>query len=113
MDPPAPAATTISSRTFLTTRSGSSGLWTSGGGGGRGAEAGRSGGVATSGLRAVRHEDAANIMAIYNQYRWRFRRLLQPKNKRWKGLQDTDTWQQGYLKPGSPALREIDFWVGA
>lgn len=56
---------------------------------------------------------AANIMAIYNQYRWRFRRQVQPKNKRWKGLVDADTWQKGYLRPGSAALREIDFWVGA
>lgn len=55
---------------------------------------------------------AANIMAIYNQYRWRFRRQIQPKNKRWKGLVDAATWQNGYLKPGSAALREIDFWVG-
>lgn len=55
---------------------------------------------------------AANIMAIYNQYRWRFRRQTQPVNKRWKGLQDGDNWQKGYLKPDSVALREIDFWVG-
>jgi hypothetical protein len=55
---------------------------------------------------------AANIMAVYNQYRWRFRRQVQPKSKQWKGLQDTDTWQKGYLKPGSIALREINFWVG-
>ena len=44
---------------------------------------------------------ATNIMAIYNQYRWRFRRQTQPKSKRWKGLKDDDTWQKGYLKPGS------------
>jgi phosphatidylserine/phosphatidylglycerophosphate/cardiolipin synthase-like enzyme len=56
---------------------------------------------------------ATNIMAIYNQYRWRFRRQTQPKSKQWKGLHDNDTWQNGYLKPGSAALREIDFWVGA
>jgi phosphatidylserine/phosphatidylglycerophosphate/cardiolipin synthase-like enzyme len=56
---------------------------------------------------------ATNIMAIYNQYRWRFRRKAQPVSKRWKGLKDSDTWQQGYLKKGSRALREIDFWVGA
>ncbi|HEX6751123.1 MAG TPA: phospholipase D-like domain-containing protein [Longimicrobium sp.] len=55
---------------------------------------------------------ATNIMAIYNQYRWRFRRQAQPKEKRWNGLQDSDQWQRGYLKPGSRALREIDFWVG-
>lgn len=56
---------------------------------------------------------AANIMAIYNQYRWRFRRHVQPASKRWDGLKDNDTWQKGYLKPGSRALREIDFWAGA
>ena len=55
---------------------------------------------------------ATNIMAIYNQYRWRFRRQVQPKSKRWKGLKDDDAWQKGYLKAGSEALREIDFWVG-
>lgn len=55
---------------------------------------------------------AANIMAIYNQYRWRFRRQTQPVAKRWNGLQDNDNWQKGYLKHGSPALREIQFWVG-
>jgi len=55
---------------------------------------------------------ATNIMAIYNQYRWRFRRQTQPEAKRWKGLQDGDAWQKGYLKKGSPALREIQFWVG-
>jgi phosphatidylserine/phosphatidylglycerophosphate/cardiolipin synthase-like enzyme len=55
---------------------------------------------------------AANVMAIYNQYRWRFRRQTQPKGKRWKGLKDSDIWQKGYLRPGSVALREIAFWVG-
>ena len=55
---------------------------------------------------------ATNIMAIYNQYRWRFRRQTQPKSKRWKGLKDNATWQKGYLKPGSVALREIEFWAG-
>lgn len=55
---------------------------------------------------------AANIMAVYNQYRWRFRRQMQRVKDRWKGLQDNDTWQKGYLKPGSAALREINFWVG-
>jgi phosphatidylserine/phosphatidylglycerophosphate/cardiolipin synthase-like enzyme len=55
---------------------------------------------------------AANIMAVYNQYRWRFRRQTQPPSKRWKGLADDATWQKGYLKPGSSGLREIRFWVG-
>jgi phosphatidylserine/phosphatidylglycerophosphate/cardiolipin synthase-like enzyme len=55
---------------------------------------------------------AANIMAVYNQYRWRFRRPTQPTQKRWKGLKDNDRWQRGYLKPDSVALREMNFWVG-
>jgi len=32
--------------------------------------------------------------------------------RQWKGLKDGDSWQNGYLKPGSLYLREIDFWVG-
>ena len=56
---------------------------------------------------------ASNIMAIYNQYRWRFRRQTQAADKRWKGLKDNDQWQKGYLKPGSTGLREIDFWTGS
>ena len=55
---------------------------------------------------------ATNIMSIYNQYRWRFRRNTQPARQRWKGLQDSDEWQNGYLKKGSAYLREIDFWTG-
>lgn len=55
---------------------------------------------------------AANIMAIYNQYRWRFRRQVQPAAKRWNGLEDGDGWQRSYLRPGSAARREIDFWIG-
>ena len=55
---------------------------------------------------------ATNIMSVYNQYRWRFRRQIQPVAKRWKGLVDADTWQSWYLKPDSAALREVNFWVG-
>ena len=47
----------------------------------------------------------SNIMAVYNQYRWRFRRAVQPVDKRWKGLKDSDSWQTGYLKKGSRAAR--------
>jgi hypothetical protein len=55
---------------------------------------------------------ASNIMAVYNQYRWRFRRPTVPTDKRWKGLKDNDRWQRGYLKPDSVAFREMKFWVG-
>jgi hypothetical protein len=46
-----------------------------------------------------------------NQYRWRFRRQIQPKTKQWKGLEDDNSWQNGYLEAGSVGLREINFWV--
>ena len=55
---------------------------------------------------------ATNIMSVYDQYRWRFRRQLRPVAKRWKGLIDANTRQRWYLKPESAALREVDFWVG-
>ena len=55
---------------------------------------------------------ATNIMSVYNQYRWRFRRHIQPVAERWKGLVDNDTWQQWYLRADSAPLREINFWVG-
>ncbi len=56
---------------------------------------------------------AVSIMAIYNQYRWRFRRPLQPEQAL-EGPQGRQRYleQQGYLKPGSASLREINFWVG-
>jgi len=55
---------------------------------------------------------ATNIMSVYNQYRWRFRRQIQPRATRWQGLVDTDVWQKGYLKEGGTQLREINFWIG-
>jgi hypothetical protein len=55
---------------------------------------------------------ATNIMSVYNQYRWRFRRQIQPTTSRWKGLEDSDDWQTGYLRDGGTQLREINFWVG-
>jgi len=54
---------------------------------------------------------ATNIMAVYNQYRWRFRLQTQPKNKRWKGLCDRDDWQNRYWETGSLAFRELNLWV--
>jgi hypothetical protein len=59
------------------------------------------------------HQDAlVRRWLSYNQYRWRFRRQVQPKSKRWKGLRGDDAWQKGYLNAESEALREIDFGLG-
>jgi phosphatidylserine/phosphatidylglycerophosphate/cardiolipin synthase-like enzyme len=55
---------------------------------------------------------ATNVMSIYNQYRWRYRRQTGTGKENWQGLKDNDTWQNGYLTPGSPYLKEIEFWVG-
>lgn len=55
---------------------------------------------------------ATNVMSVYNQYRWRFRRQTGPGKENWQGLKDNDTWQSWYLQPGSNSLKEIQFWVG-
>jgi phosphatidylserine/phosphatidylglycerophosphate/cardiolipin synthase-like enzyme len=65
------------------------------------------------GAPAVAQAYATNIMAVYNQYRWRFRRQTQKRSRRWTGLVDEDTWQAGYLKRGSESLKEIEFWARA
>jgi len=63
------------------------------------------------GAPGVARAYATNVMAIYNQYRWRFNQKKQTTTKRWRGLQDNDQWQKGYLKAGSDKLREMEFWT--
>ncbi len=48
-------------------------------------------------------------MSIYNQYRWRYYRMQQA-TPQWTGLEDNDTWQDGYLRGAK--LRELRFWLG-
>ena len=61
---------------------------------------------------------ASNIMAIYGQYRWRWRQgHLPPGGAGWQGLVDRDTWQiNGARQPladyDKRRLRELDFWFG-
>jgi phosphatidylserine/phosphatidylglycerophosphate/cardiolipin synthase-like enzyme len=61
---------------------------------------------------------ATNIMAVYNQYRWRFNRVHQVSSTSWDGLKDNEYWQPWLwdspkLKEIRAAkLREMDFWVG-
>jgi phosphatidylserine/phosphatidylglycerophosphate/cardiolipin synthase-like enzyme len=64
------------------------------------------------GHQGVASAYATNIMSVYNQYRWRFRRQVRPNSSRWKGLEDSDVWQAGYLMEGSTQIHEINFWVG-
>jgi hypothetical protein len=61
----------------------------------------------------------SNIMAIYNQYRWRWRRLNVKGADKWEGLVDRDDWQidesggAGAIKPyDQRRLRELRFWFG-
>ena len=63
------------------------------------------------GSKAIAEAYTTNIMSIYNQYRWRFRRSTQTVEKRWNGLVDNDNWQDSYLRPESSGLREMQFWV--
>jgi PLD-like domain len=56
---------------------------------------------------------ALNIIAIYQAYRWNAYVNAHEKDpKAWHGLEDDDTWQNGYLQKGSDDLAEIEFWLG-
>jgi phosphatidylserine/phosphatidylglycerophosphate/cardiolipin synthase-like enzyme len=52
---------------------------------------------------------AVNIMAVYNQCRWRYHLKQSATSREWKGLEAKDTWQDGYLKDAK--RREIRFWM--
>lgn len=61
---------------------------------------------------------ATNIMAVYNQYRWRFNRVNKVPSTSWDGLKDNESWQPWLWKDEksqaikNAKLREMDFWVG-
>lgn len=56
---------------------------------------------------------AANIIAIYQTYRWNFYVEAHRQDPHiWHGLVDTDKWQDSYLAAGSDDLKEIMFWLG-
>lgn len=56
---------------------------------------------------------AANIIAIYQAYRWNAYVEANRQDPRvWHGLVDNDTWQSGYLDPDGDDLQEIEFWLG-
>jgi hypothetical protein len=55
---------------------------------------------------------AANIIAIYQTYRWNaYVEQHRQDPKSWHGLVDNDEWQGGYLTGDD--LAEIKFWLGA
>jgi hypothetical protein len=55
---------------------------------------------------------AANIIAIYQAYRWNaYVEAHRQDPKVWHGLVDNDKWQGGYLTGND--LAEIQFWFGS
>jgi len=56
---------------------------------------------------------AANIIAIYQTYRWNSYVEAHRQDPRvWHGLVDNDTWQQSYLDPVGNDFSELKFWMG-
>ncbi|HET6330438.1 MAG TPA: phospholipase D-like domain-containing protein [Holophagaceae bacterium] len=65
-------------------------------------------------------EFAVNVFGVFGHYKWRHNQAMAkksgagaksvPQGTKWKGLQDNDTWQDGYY--AGPKLREIGFWFG-
>jgi hypothetical protein len=56
---------------------------------------------------------AANIIAIFQNYRWNTYVDAHAKDPQvWHGLVDNATWQDSYLDPTRPDLAEIKFWLG-
>jgi hypothetical protein len=56
---------------------------------------------------------AANIIAIYQTYRWNTYVDAHAKDPQvWHGPVDNATWQDSYLNAGSGDLAEIKFWLG-
>jgi phosphatidylserine/phosphatidylglycerophosphate/cardiolipin synthase-like enzyme len=56
---------------------------------------------------------AANIIAIYQTYRWNTYVDTHAKDPQgWHGLVEQASWQDTYLKPGGEGLAEIEFWLG-
>jgi hypothetical protein len=56
---------------------------------------------------------AANIIAIYQTYRWNaYVEAHRQDPQVWHGLVDSDKWQDSYLDKNSDDLKEILFWLG-
>ena len=59
---------------------------------------------------------ATNIIAVYNDYRWRYVRSQAAKEagKDWEGPEDGKAWQDSYYsgKDAAAKQRELSFWLG-
>jgi hypothetical protein len=57
---------------------------------------------------------AANIVAIYQAYRWNsYVEAHRQDPKVWHGLVNRDDWQNGYLDPTGNNWPELQFWMGS
>jgi phosphatidylserine/phosphatidylglycerophosphate/cardiolipin synthase-like enzyme len=66
--------------------------------------------VIVKGNRALAAAYAAHVMDVYDHYRWRYS-LQSKQGTVWSGLASSDSWQDKYLRQGSPAANELDFWL--
>jgi phosphatidylserine/phosphatidylglycerophosphate/cardiolipin synthase-like enzyme len=63
-------------------------------------------------------EYAVNLLGVYGHYKSRYNQKVaasgsaaqKKKSNTWRGLEDNDTWQDGYYQEAK--LREINFWFG-
>jgi phosphatidylserine/phosphatidylglycerophosphate/cardiolipin synthase-like enzyme len=66
--------------------------------------------VIIEGNNALAQAYALNIIAIFQEYRWRqYVNAHAADPSAWHGLQDNDTWQNGHLKSDAA---ELAFWLG-
>jgi hypothetical protein len=68
--------------------------------------------VIIEGNAALAQAYAVNIIAIFDEYRFRHYVAQHSADPNaWHGLEDNDTWQQGHLTGDAEA--ELQFWLGA
>lgn len=67
--------------------------------------------IIIEGDQALAQAYALNIIAIFQEYRWRqyVNAHATAESASWHGLEDNDTWQDGYLLGGAA---ELNFWLG-
>lgn len=66
--------------------------------------------IIIEGNSALAQAYAVNIIAIFQQYRWRHYVAQHTGDQQsWHGLQDDDKWQTGYL---TSEKAEMQFWIG-
>ena len=66
--------------------------------------------IIIEGNNALAQAYALNIIAIFQEYRWRqYVNTHAASPTAWRGLEDNDTWQDGHLQTD---VGELNFWLG-